>query len=632
MEIFETVLYALRDGSKKYDLSPLPYKDKEITEHINNLITRWHQEIEPLILKASEDGIPEYINKYNSLIHTYVKEIDDFVNHLEQRYKDDLTMYKRLRVALLIVASAVFFLLMFYIKNKLVAPMKNLKDGVIAIGKGNFDVYIDVKTKDEIGILAAEINKMASELKKSYQEITKKNERLLKLYDIALSLDDDIEKICNKVTSTVAEIFGVKLVCLTLKRSDRKDIVSLYKDGEFINLKQYPETERDPKKIFSEYTIVHESSFLLDKDGELKYILSLMDESQKTLSKDDLEFIYTIGKKLILAMQRKKEEEEKKLLEAQLFQSQKMEAIGTLAAGIAHDFNNLLTGIMGHLELAFRLSSESEVKEQINKVINISEKAAELARQILLIGRKLPPDKKPTDLNQIVESSVKMLRRMVEENIEIKVHLQKNLPLAGADPSQLMQVIMNLVVNARDAMPDGGKIEIKTEKVSIDEQYCKHYTYAKPGDYVVVSVADTGTGIPEEIRNRIFGPFFTTKEQGKGTGLGLSVVYSIIKNHGGWINLYTEMGRGSEFKVYIPATYKKKDEVSEADKQKEATGLPKGTETILLVDDEEIIRELGESILRSLGYNVITASNGEEAIEIYNKEHNRGCPPNCVNC
>jgi signal transduction histidine kinase/HAMP domain-containing protein len=622
MALLEGVLYALRDGDERYGLGPLPYKNKDVTEHIDKLIKRWHSEIKPILMNAEKD-LPEVVRRYNAIIHDYVKDIDDFVDHLEKGYKNELTLYGNLRLAVLFMATLVFLLIMFYIRNKLVRPMRILRDGVISIGKGNFDISIDVNTNDEIGILATEINKMSSELKKTYSEITRKNERLLKLYDIALSLDKEIKDICNKVTSSIAEVLNVRLVCVSEIRGDEVAIVSMYKDGELIDKETFPFPDANLRDIFPDLHLVHESQLMLDKSGKVISMLSLMDDHQKDLSHGDIEFIYTTGKKLILAMQRKREEEEKKVLETQLFQSQKMEAIGTLAAGIAHDFNNLLTGIMGYLELAYMSTTETNVKKQISRVLSISERAADLARQILLIGRKLPPDIKPTDINQVVENSMKMLRRMVEENIEIKVQPQAELPLIGADPSQIMQVLMNLVVNARDAMPNGGRIEIRTEKIYVDEEYCKHYAYAKPGVYVVVSVSDSGTGIPEEIRDRIFEPFFTTKEVGKGTGLGLSVVYSIVKNHGGWINLYSETGKGSEFKIYLPAESIEDNETGLREDLKERQDLPRGTETILLVDDEQIIRELGESILRSLGYSVITASNGEEAVMIYKEQHKK---------
>lgn len=334
---------------------------------------------------------------------------------------------------------------------------------------------------------------------------------------------------------------------------------------------------------------------------------------------DEIEALANNFNQMTERLKERKDAVEKELDEyrTSLLQAQKMEAIGTMATGIAHDFNNMLTGIIGYSELAEAKTTEPHVKQQIGKVVDIAAKAAELTRQILLIGRKLPPQRKPLDINQVVEDSLSMFRRMVEENIEIKLSLKSRLPLIFADASQLTQVLMNLILNARDAMPEGGVLKIKTSEFYAYEDYCSNNANAIPGRYVVLYISDTGDGIPEKIKHRIFEPFFTTKQNGKGTGLGLAVTYSIVKNHGGWINIYSEPGMGTEFKIYLPIL-KEDDKIAADIKEipfkKE---LPKGTETILLVDDEQTIREIGSSLLLSLGYKVITASDGLEALDIY---------------
>ncbi len=298
---------------------------------------------------------------------------------------------------------------------------------------------------------------------------------------------------------------------------------------------------------------------------------------------------------------------------ASLLQAQKMEAIGALASGIAHDFNNLLTGIIGYAEIAKLQSSQENVKENAGMVVNTARKAAQLTRQILLIGRKLPPEQKPTAISHFMDESMKILRRMVEENIELQVSISSGLPPVYIDPAQITQVLMNLVINARDAMPQGGTININIREFRCNEEYCKHNAYARPGHFVLLSVSDAGPGIPKKVRHRIFEPFFTTKEPGKGTGLGLAVTHSIVTSHGGWINLYSEEGRGAKFNIYLPVLETAAPD-QKAPGQESYTG---GTETILIVDDEPLVRDIGLSMLTELGYKVVTASNGAEAVSTY---------------
>ncbi|MEK6690434.1 MAG: ATP-binding protein [Nitrospirota bacterium] len=481
MILFEDVLYTLKDGNEKYELEPLPHRS--LIGLNNNLIDKWNSEVKPTLIKATE-GSPDAYRKYNEIIHGYVNEIDNFVKNLDETYKKEIRLYENLRLAVLGLSVLTFFGIILYVKGNLVRPMRILRKGAVEIGKGNFDVRVDVKSRDEIGVLAKEFNKMSHDLKRLYENL-------------------------------------------------------------------------------------------------------------------------------------KNEEEEKRKLEAQLFQSQKMEAIGTLTAGIAHDFKNMLSGIIGFSEIA-REEASGTVKEKIDKVLKISAQAVELTKQILIIGRKILPEQKAININKLIEGSINMFNPLLGDKTKIVVLHQTDLPVVEADPSQITQVLMNLMVNARDSMPDGGVIKIKTEGLYVDEEYCRHYSWAKTGNYVSISVLDNGNGIPEKIRDRIFEPFFTTKDVGKGTGLGLAVTYSIVKNHGGWINFYSEIGKGTEFRVYLPAidiaVTKEGSSLEEI--------LPRGTETVLLVDDEQMMRSVGESILLNLGYRVITASDGEEALAIYRERCN----------
>ncbi len=305
---------------------------------------------------------------------------------------------------------------------------------------------------------------------------------------------------------------------------------------------------------------------------------------------------------------------EKRRLEVQLQQAQKMEAIGTLAGGIAHDFNNLLQAISGYTEIL--LMSKDRGDPDYDKLVNIqasARRASELVRQILTFSRKVESKLRPVDLNQEVRQVQKLLERIIPRMIDIELHLQEGLKITNADPAQMEQVMMNLAVNARDAMPEGGRLVFETANRVLDQEYCKTHLGAVPGEYVLLSISDTGCGMDRQTLEHIFEPFYTTKGVGSGTGLGLSMVYGIVKNHGGYIMCYSEPGEGTTFKVYLPVIKQEGVEQEEKKEEKEIRG---GGEVILLVDDEEDILNTGKEMLTRFGYGVITARSGEEAIEI----------------
>jgi len=299
--------------------------------------------------------------------------------------------------------------------------------------------------------------------------------------------------------------------------------------------------------------------------------------------------------------------------EEQMRQSQKMEAIGQLAGGVAHDFNNLLTAINGYSDLALRqLPKDGSAHVQISEVKKAGTRAASLTRQLLAFSRKQIMQAKVLDLNSIVADMDKMLRRLIGEDVDLVTLLKSGLGQISADPGQMEQVLMNLVVNARDAMPDGGKITIETGNVELGQDYAISHASVRPGRYIFLAVSDTGIGMDVTLQKRVFDPFFTTKEVGKGTGLGLSTVYGIVKQSGGNIWLYSEPGTGTTFKVYLPRV----DEAVDHDTECELLGIPQRTETILLVEDEEIVRTMTRQILEMSGHKVLEAACGSEAIQI----------------
>ena len=309
---------------------------------------------------------------------------------------------------------------------------------------------------------------------------------------------------------------------------------------------------------------------------------------------------------------RKQTEEALRASEEQLRQAQKMEAVGKLAGGVAHDFNNLLTTITGYSDLSMRrLKPDEPIYRNLEEIKRAGERAAGLTRQLLAFSRKQILQPKVLDLNKIIFETNKMLQRLIGEDIDLLVGLAPDLGQIKADPSQIEQVLMNLSVNARDAMPKGGKLTIATANVFVDEAYTGRHIAVGPGHYVVLAVSDTGCGMDAATQARIFEPFFTTKEVGKGTGLGLSTVYGIVQQSGGNIWVYSEVDKGTTFKVYLPRV---DQPVAEPDAAAAETALTTGCETVLLVEDEEMVRHLTRKILQENGYQVLVAQHGREAL------------------
>jgi PAS domain S-box-containing protein len=312
--------------------------------------------------------------------------------------------------------------------------------------------------------------------------------------------------------------------------------------------------------------------------------------------------------------ERKRAEKEMAALQEQLTQSQKMEAVGRLAGGIAHDFNNLLTVIKGYTQLSLLdLKENNPLWENIQEIQKATERAANLTRQLLAFSRRQILDPKVLDLNSLLRDTEKMLRRMIGEDIELVTRLSEGLGKVKIDPGQIEQVVLNLAVNARDAMPSGGKLTIETANAQSDEGYALTHLGLTPGHYVRLSVSDTGVGMSREVQEKAFDPFFTTKEKGKGTGLGLSTVHGIVTQSGGKIWVYSDPGHGTTFKIYFPTI---EGELDTLDGRNEPDSSPRGSETVLLVEDESSVRDLANRLLKQQGYRVLEAANGEEALRL----------------
>lgn len=336
------------------------------------------------------------------------------------------------------------------------------------------------------------------------------------------------------------------------------------------------------------------------KDGSLMTV---------EISADSIEF-NGVPARLVLA----NDISERQHLEDQLRQAQKMEAIGMLAGGIAHDFNNLLTAITGYSELLQRsIPASDPSRVHVDEILKAGNRAATLTSQLLAFGRKQVLQPRVVDLNEVVQDLENMLKRLVTPNIVLQTALADGLGSTMADPGQIEQAIVNLVVNARDAMPNGGRLTIETKNVYLDAEYARTHVSVEPGHYVMISVSDSGIGMDAETRERIFEPFFSTKEPGRGTGLGLSTTFGIVKQTGGNIWVYSEPGKGSTFKIYLPATG---DSVERTSAKLEKMFDDQGTETVLVAEDEKSVRELTVKVLEMHGYRVFAAASGSEAIDI----------------
>jgi signal transduction histidine kinase/ActR/RegA family two-component response regulator len=323
--------------------------------------------------------------------------------------------------------------------------------------------------------------------------------------------------------------------------------------------------------------------------------------------------------KVIGAIETLQDITEKEQLQVQLQRSQKMEAVGTLAAGMAHEFNNILAAIQGYVQLMkMKIETDNPLAEYIVDIDTSCQRAAGLTRKMLTFSRSEIGEKKLVKINHLVDGMHRLLRQTLPAQIELEMNLQPNLPFISAEGNQLEQVLLNLAVNARDAMPNGGTLTIKTGRVELDEYFCNTHSLARPGQYIIIEVQDTGKGMLAHVIEHIFEPFFTTKEPGKGTGLGLSIVYSIIKHYGGHILAESQLHKGSCFKIYLPVEDEVCEEVSTHEVEPvHATG---AGEHILVVDDEPHLREIAKEVLTTSGYQVSEAANGQEAVNVY-KEH-----------
>jgi len=511
-------------------------------------------------------------------------------------------------VAILILIGGVFF--SRSIANRINSTLNCVK----AVETGDLTFRIPEPTSsDEIGILQKGVNQMVSTIQTRNQKQHKAEEALREseekyrvitnsALDAIIEIDPD-----GKVTHwnpATEKMFGYTKDEIMGKDVHDYLMPKKFREQYEIGFEKFRKTGTGPAvgQVF-ELTAIH-------KDGH-EFPIEI---AVSPIEKQGQNWASTIIRNIT---KRKQAEEEKARLEAQLQQSQKMEAIGTLAGGIAHDFNNLLMGIQGRASLMLMDTSTTHPHcEHLQEIEDYVKSAADLTKQLLGFARGGKYEVRSTDLNELIKNQNRMFGRTKKE-ITIRGKYEKNLWVAEVDQGQIEQVLLNLYVNAWQSMPGGGDLYIQTENITLDENYTMPFE-VKPGKYVKISVTDTGVGMDEATRQRIFDPFFTTKEIGRGTGLGLATVYGIIKNHEGFINVYSEKGEGTTFNIYLPASEK---EVIE--KKELAKDVLKGTETVLLVDDENVITDVGQILLEKLGYKTLIARSGKETVKIYKKNKDK---------
>jgi len=523
----------------------------------------------PVFYKASEETAPVTIGFVRIVVSSA-----DVQKELKLIVRNNVILF-------LIITLIAIFSINMLISRFVIMPVMDLHRSVSRYKEGSLPDAVPVHASDEIGELAQEFNNMSRAIRERNEKLVESEERIKSIFErvehaiFGLDSEGNIIEANTKFT----KMFGtVKNIC-NLLTSEKKAQECL---SNSISNK-----------------VVHAEERVMDTYGnELVVLLSMYPEIDSNGNVEGYDgYIIDIT--------------EKKRMEERLIRSQKMEAVGTLVGGMAHEFNNLLTAILGYSEIMQSMVKEGdEYYKPVNIIYQAANRGAEFGRKILTITRKEKIETKPANINDVITNSIDLLQRTLPKDIEIIVKLNKDIPLINADSSQIQQVIVNLAINARDAMPDGGKLFIETATISDCDDVPGGVHDVRRG-FIKISVADTGTGIDMETQSKIFDPFFTTKDVGKGTGLGLYIVHSIVTNHGGYINLYSEPLRGTQFNIYLPVTSATETETAGDEEDL------KGSGTLLVIDDESDVRELCKDLLTTLGYTVLLADSGSAGINIY---------------
>lgn len=507
-------------------------------------------------------------------------------------------------VLVLVILAVLYAATFVLLRRMVIAPVKRLESMVDQIALGDLDARCPVESSDELGRLAQRVNTMAERLRESDGNLRDSKTRLQLVLDGSQLGYWDWDIVTGEVTRNDrwAEMLGY-----TLEEVE-------YSVNQWTDL-HHPDDRTLAWKSINDHleghTPAHEIEYRMRaKDGQYKWIL----DQAKIVSWD------AQGKPVRMCgthkdiTKHKLAEQERDKLQSQLTQAQKMESVGQLAGGVAHDFNNMLSVILGYAELALdQVDPSSSLHQDLLDIYAAARRSADITRQLLAFARKQTIAPRILDLNETVGGMLKMLQRLIGEDISLAWLPGSGLGQVKMDPSQLDQLLANLCINARDAIAGVGKVTVETGMITFDEEYCKDHPGFTPGDFTVLVVSDDGCGMDKEILLKVFEPFFTTKAVGQGTGLGLATVYGIVKQNDGFINVYSEPGHGTTFKIYLPVHLSVSGNIQVKTVPEINMG---GTETILIVEDDAMVLRMGKTMLERLGYTVLTANTPADAIQL----------------
>jgi PAS domain S-box-containing protein len=526
---------------------------------------------------------------------------------VSEKYRDGRSFISMLMV-LMLVFTALFLPILTLLLINIIKPVVMLTEISQKMAEGELNHHISISSRDEIGVLARSFEHLQSSIKQKMEDLH---------YEIRerKKIEGELQKARNYIVSVIESMPSV------LIGIDIEGIVTQW-NSRAVELTQIPFSSAIGKPLDQIFPFPDIDLFSIQsaiQKGVVQYYPQQVRSDGDMINYDDITIFPLKNLDEEGAVIRIDDVTDKTIMEEQLVQAQKMDAIGQLAGGIAHDFNNMLAGITGAASLLqLMMEPDDKSAKYLKLILDASGKAADLTSKLLAFGRKESLSSIYVDLHEIINGTVALLERTLDKKTVIRCECKADKPIFSGDYSAIQNTLMNLAINASHAMKDGGTLTVSTRNLFLDEHYCKVSPFnLMPGEYIALDVADTGIGIPHDSLGKIFEPFYTTKEHGSGTGLGLASVYGAIQNHKGEIRVDSEIGKGTVFHLYLPCTEQK----IKAQPAKESV-LKKGSGTILLIDDEEIIRLTAEPLLKKLGYKVLLAGDGVEGLELFKEEQN----------